>query len=62
MIHNIVNHKVMNHNLYENGEYEAKCAVAQRMLEKGLEANFISELTGLSVSVIENLAKEFNAS
>jgi len=37
------------------GKLEGKLEIAQTMLVKGLEVNFIAEITGLSMSEIEQI-------
>jgi hypothetical protein len=40
----------------EKGREETQYAIARSLLKKGLSTDFISETTGLSLSVIETLS------
>jgi len=42
------------------GKLEGKLEIAQAMLVKGLDVNFIAEITGLSVSEIERIKNDRN--
>ncbi len=39
----------------QEGERKGKLEIAQTMLVKGLEVNFIAEITGLSIGEIEQI-------
>jgi predicted transposase/invertase (TIGR01784 family) len=41
---------------FEDGEAKGKAEIAKNLLAKGLDASFISEVTGLPVTEIEKLS------
>ena len=44
----------------EEGAKQNSCDIAKRMLEKGIDIETISELTGLTAEEISRLKKELN--
>ncbi len=44
----------------QEGERKGKLEIVQAMLAKGLDVNFIAEITGLSVSEIEQIKNDRN--
>ena len=44
----------------EEGAKQKSCDIAERMLEKGIDIETISELTGLTAEEVSRLKKELN--